>query len=143
MGADDGSLTGGPGLRLNLAGARQKRGITLEEIAQSTKITSRLLQAIEVENFHELPGGIYNTSYLRQYASAIGYDESVLLRYYHAQTEPDQMIEIAPSQSRFARSYSQAGEALRTFLAHFAAWRRKPTRHLAATPYSVPPKPVH
>ena len=142
MGADDGNFTGDLLMRSNLADARQKKGITLEEIAQSTKITSRLLQAIEGGNFHELPGGIYNISYIRQYASAIGYDESVLLRYYHSQTEPDQIIEIAPSQSRFARNYSQAGEALRTVLAHFAAWRRKPTRHLAAS-YSVPPKPLH
>ena len=143
MGADDGNFTGDLLMRSNLADARQKKGITLEEIAQSTKITSRLLQAIEVENFHELPGGIYNTSYLRQYAHAIGYDEEALLRYYDSRTEPDQLVEVAPSQSRFARSYSQAGEALRNCLAHFVAWRREPTRHLAASPYSVPPKPVH
>ena len=62
MGADDGNLTGDLPLRLNLADARQKKGITLEEITQSTKITSRLLQAIEDGNFHELPGGLYSVS---------------------------------------------------------------------------------
>ena len=41
-----------------------------------------LWQAIERGDFAKLPGGIYNTSYIKQYARAIDYDESVLLAVY-------------------------------------------------------------
>ena len=33
--------------------------------------------------FRKLPGGIYNTSYIRQYARAIDYDESAILAVYN------------------------------------------------------------
>ena len=68
---------------LGLATIRHNRGISLEQIAESTKISLRSLQAIERGDFHKLPGGIYNTSYIRQYARAIDYDESAILAVYH------------------------------------------------------------
>src|SRR3989442_438678 len=67
---------------LNLSTHRQKQGISLEQIAEATKISIRFLRAIEAEEFEQLPGGIFNTSYLRQYAAAIGYDEGHLLAHY-------------------------------------------------------------
>ena len=68
---------------LGLATIRRNRGISLEQIAESTKISIRSLDAIERGEFRKLPGGIYNTSYIRQYARAIDYDEAALLAYYH------------------------------------------------------------
>jgi cytoskeletal protein RodZ len=68
---------------LGLTTIRRNRGISLEQIAESTKISIRALEAIEQGEFRKLPGGIYNTSYIRQYARAIDYDESALLAYYH------------------------------------------------------------
>jgi cytoskeletal protein RodZ len=68
---------------LGLATIRRNRGISLEQIAESTKISIRSLAAIEQGEFQKLPGGIYNTSYIRQYARAIDYDESAILSYYH------------------------------------------------------------
>ncbi len=68
---------------LGLTTIRRNRGISLEQIAQSTKISVRSLEAIEAGDFHKLPGGIYNTSYIRQYARAIDYDESAILAVYH------------------------------------------------------------
>ena len=68
---------------LGLATIRHNRGITLQQIADSTKIGVRSLEAIERGEFRKLPGGIYNTSYIRQYARAIDYDESALLAFYY------------------------------------------------------------
>jgi len=68
---------------LGLATIRHNRGLSLEQISQSTKISKRSLQAIEEGEFKKLPGGIYNTSYIRQYARAIEFDESELLAYYN------------------------------------------------------------
>jgi cytoskeletal protein RodZ len=67
---------------LGLSTIRSNRGITLEQIADATKISVRLLTAIEQGEFQKLPGGIYDTSYIRQYARAIDYDESAILAAY-------------------------------------------------------------
>jgi len=74
---------------LGLATIRRNRGITLEQIADSTKISVRLLDAIERGEFRKLPGGIYNTSYIRQYAKAIDYDEAAILSVYHREMHTD------------------------------------------------------
>ena len=67
---------------LGLSKIRRNRGISLEQIAQSTKIGVRALEAIEQGEFGKLPGGIYNTSYIKQYARAIDYDETAILAVY-------------------------------------------------------------
>ncbi len=63
---------------------RSRRGVTLEQIRDCTKIGLFFLQAIENGEFHKLPGGIYSTSYIRQYAQAAGVDENPLLQHYRA-----------------------------------------------------------
>ena len=70
---------------LELATIRKNRGITLEQIASATKIGVRTLEAIERGEFRKLPGGIYDTSYIRQYARAIDYDEDAILAEYRRQ----------------------------------------------------------
>jgi cytoskeleton protein RodZ len=67
---------------LGLAKIRENRGISLEQISSSTKIGVRSLEAIERGDFGKLPGGIYSTSYIRQYARAIDYDEAAILAVY-------------------------------------------------------------
>lgn len=68
---------------LGLATIRRNRGISLNQISESTKISVRSLEAIERGEFRKLPGGIYTTSYIRQYAQAIDYDEAAILAVYH------------------------------------------------------------
>jgi cytoskeleton protein RodZ len=64
---------------------RQTKGISLEQIADLTKLRVSTLKAIEDGDFDALPGGIYNISYIRQYARAIDADESRLLQLYRLQ----------------------------------------------------------
>ena len=60
--------------------AHRLRGlVTLEEIAGVTKISKRFLEAIEDGAYRELPGGLFTTSYIRQYAELIGYDSGEIL----------------------------------------------------------------
>ena len=68
---------------LGLRNWRLSKGIALDSIAQTTKLSIRLLEAIECGDFRKLPGGIYNTNDIRQYARAVGYDERKLLEFYH------------------------------------------------------------
>lgn len=74
--------------KLDLSRSRKRAGISLEEIAEGTKISLRFLRAIEAEEFEKLPGGIFATSYLRQYAAAIGYDEEALVAHYADKMDP-------------------------------------------------------
>ena len=67
---------------LGLATVRRNRGITLQQISETTKIGVRSLEAIETGDFRVLPGGIYATSYIRQYARAIDYPEDNILEIY-------------------------------------------------------------
>jgi len=67
---------------LGLSTVRRNRGITLRQISEATKIGMRALEAIEAGDFRVLPGGIYATSYIRQYARAIDYPEDDILELY-------------------------------------------------------------
>ncbi len=66
----------------SVAAIRNTKGISLEEIAHNTKLKVSTLKAIEDGEFDVLPGGIYNISYIRQYARAIGADEGSLVELY-------------------------------------------------------------
>ena len=58
------------------------RGISLDEIATATKISSRNLRALEDEKFHQLPGGIFNKGFVRAYAKFLGIDEDQMVAEY-------------------------------------------------------------
>ena len=66
----------------DLAAIRKRRGVSLQQIARSTKISVSQLQAIENGQIHKLPGAVYTRNYIRQYARAIDYDEQDLLDHY-------------------------------------------------------------
>jgi len=91
---------------LGLSTIRRNRGITLEQIAEATKISVRLLAAIEQGEFRKLPGGIYDTSYIRQYARAIDYDESAILAAYRLVKGTDQPA--APAARGFFSAFRTA-----------------------------------
>jgi cytoskeleton protein RodZ len=77
---------------------REKRKITLEQISVSTKIGTRMLQALEEDKFNQLPGGIFNKGFVRAYARAIGIDEDqTVAEYLQASGDPPPVpTEIAP-----------------------------------------------
>ena len=61
---------------------REKRKITLEQISVSTKIGTRMLQALEEDNFNQLPGGIFNRGFVRAYSRFLGLDEDQTIADY-------------------------------------------------------------
>ncbi|KYC44244.1 DNA-binding protein [Scytonema hofmannii PCC 7110] len=52
---------------------RLEKGLSLEEMVIVTKISRRLLQAIEEGNLSELPEPVYTQGLIRQYADALGF----------------------------------------------------------------------
>jgi cytoskeleton protein RodZ len=71
---------------LQLEQLRRGTGVSLQAISETTKISTTYLRAIESEEFDKLPGGVFNTNFIRQYAAAIGFPESELLALYQAKT---------------------------------------------------------
>ena len=71
-----------PSFGQKLKSEREKRAITLEQISSSTKIGKRMLQALEEENFNQLPGGIFNKGFVRAYARHVGLDEDQAIADY-------------------------------------------------------------
>lgn len=61
---------------------REKRQITLEQISSSTKIGTRMLQALEEDKFNQLPGGIFNKGFVRAYSRCVGLDEDQTVADY-------------------------------------------------------------
>jgi len=88
---------------LDLPRFRKRAGVSLDDIVQRTKISSRFLRAIEDEQFDQLPGGIFSTSYLRQYAAAIGYDEEALVAYYSQKVNPPAVLAKGPQRENGSR----------------------------------------
>jgi cytoskeletal protein RodZ len=104
--------------RLDPASVRRAKGISLEEIRSSTSISLRFIEAIDVGNFTKLPGGLYSTSYIRQYSKAIGFDESILLERYYDQIKPEPSSEPSPAES--ATGWKRVPETLRNFFQHLS-----------------------
>ena len=73
-------MTSSFGEQLRLA--REARGISLREISEQTRISTRYLEAIEADDYKRLPGGIFNKSFIKAYAKYIGYDEKEALEGY-------------------------------------------------------------
>jgi cytoskeletal protein RodZ len=62
--------------------AREARGIGLREICDQTRISLHYLEAIEANDYKRLPGGVFNRSFIKAYAKAIGYDEREAVEGY-------------------------------------------------------------
>ncbi len=76
---------------------REQRSISLDDIALSTKIGTRMLRALEEEKFEQLPGGIFNKGFVRAYARHVGLDEEQTISDYIAALGKAQPI-AAPVQ---------------------------------------------
>lgn len=86
----------------NLRREREMRGVTLEEIAESTKIGTRMLKALESDQFSDLPGGIFTRNFIRAYAQYLGLDEEhALAEYKRAAGSPsdNDLTRLAPSRT--------------------------------------------
>jgi cytoskeletal protein RodZ len=89
-----------------LAQAREARGISLRELSDQTRIARRYLEAIETDDYKELPGGIFNRSFIKAYAKAVGYNEAEAVSAYteiaraHGET-PDEL----PTSRQSSRIY--------------------------------------
>ena len=67
--------------------ARDAKGLSLDQVAEETRISTRFLRAIEQETFHLLPGGIFNRGFIRTYATQVDLDPDIVVAEYQELTE--------------------------------------------------------
>ncbi len=78
---------------------RTQLGLDIAQIAKETKIGTRLLQAIEAEDFDKLPGGVFRKSFVRQYASALGLQEEEIASDLKQFDVPEELPELPPEEA--------------------------------------------
>ncbi len=62
--------------------ARERRGVSLRQIAGSTKISVASLDALERNDLSRLPGGIFSRAFVRSYALEVGLDPEETVREF-------------------------------------------------------------
>ena len=62
--------------------ARINQGLSIEELQAKTDIQMNLLEAMEADDFDQLPSTFYARSFLRKYAWAVELDERIILDAY-------------------------------------------------------------
>lgn len=109
---------------------REMRGITLEEIADSTKIGTRSLRALEAEDFDKLPGGIFNKGFVRAYARYLGIDEEQAVTDFLAAAGESEQPLPNPNPTEKVAVYRSSNRGWAAVLAlvvlaagGYAAWR--------------------
>ena len=73
---------------VSLKRERELRGISLAEISKATKISVRLLDAIEKDRFEVLPEGVFRKSFIKSYAKYLGMNEEQILHEYDLEVKP-------------------------------------------------------
>ncbi|WP_247953444.1 cytoskeleton protein RodZ [Streptococcus mitis] len=66
--------------------ARTNQGLTLEELHKKTEIQLDMLEAMENDDFDQLPSPFYTRSFLRKYAWAVELDERIVLDAYDSRS---------------------------------------------------------
>src|SRR5947207_4352843 len=83
-----------------LRAARERRGVSLRQIANATKISVGVLEALERNEIARLPGGIFSRAFVRSYAMEVGLDPETTIREFIAQFPNDSVTDGHPGSSR-------------------------------------------
>jgi cytoskeleton protein RodZ len=119
--AKSGSLSPGAKLRV----AREGKGMSLEQVAKETLLTSRYLKALEADDYDTLPGTTFVRGYLRRYAGVVGVSADELVAEFDViwQARTAAAALVADEKPRVAHkpaAYSSSASSRRTFFTRTA-----------------------
>lgn len=80
--------------------ARERRGLSLREISNATKIAMPTLEAIERNDIVRLPGGIFSRGFVRSYAIEVGLEPEVIIQAFMGQFPHDSVTAGHPTTSQ-------------------------------------------
>jgi cytoskeletal protein RodZ len=97
---------------------REMRGVSLEEVSKATRISTRFLEALEKEQWDQLPGGVFRRGFIRSVARFLGLDGDALISEYELQTKGIQHDRVAVKHSsEIPRDYRPAIAAVAIVIA--------------------------
>jgi cytoskeletal protein RodZ len=102
--------------------ARERRGISLRQIAASTKISPAALEALERNDVSKLPGGIFSRAFVRSYAVEVGLNPDETVKEFLEQFDREAPVAVAAparlseEESAFESQQRLAGVVLKLLL---------------------------
>jgi transcriptional regulator with XRE-family HTH domain len=103
---------------------RERRGVTLRQIAEQTKVSVPLLEGLEADDLSRWPAGIYRKAFVRAYAASIGLDADEVVKRFEREHAPEpETLGMAEPQAT-AAAPAQSGEPRGTTPA--PAWAARP-----------------
>lgn len=98
--------------------ARERRGVTLREIAGATKISVGVLEALERNDISKLPGGIFGRAFVRSFATEVGLDPEKTIQEFLAEFPQDSVVAGHPTarQVEDSEAFASERQAVSTFL---------------------------
>lgn len=75
---------------------RESLGLTIEQVAEETKIQKRYIGDMETENFDDMPGKVYEKGFLRTYVNLLGIDLEYAMELYeiHRNGKKEEVEEV-------------------------------------------------
>ena len=91
---------------------RQRRGVSLEEIARTTRVAQRYLESLESDAFEALPSPVFTRGFIRAFCQALGEPPDEALAAYEARetSEPRQPQPVVPARHVSASSRAVESE---------------------------------
>src|SRR5262245_8048857 len=83
-----------------LRDARERKGVSLRQIANQTKISVAALEALERNDISRLPGGIFSRAFVRSYAIEVGLDPETTIQEFIAQFPHDSVTAGHPTSEQ-------------------------------------------
>ena len=103
--------------------ARERRSVSLRQIADSTKISIVALQALERNDIARLPGGIFVRAFVRGYAAEVGLDPEQTVREFLAQCSLEGVADGSPTVSEPAENDAfESQQRMASTLLRLALW---------------------
>ena len=91
---------GASGFGDKLREARERRGLSLRQIANATKISMITLEALERNDIKRLPGGIFSRGVVRSYALEVGLDPETTIDEFMGQFPHDSVTAGHPTTTQ-------------------------------------------
>ena len=104
MGATNSSVSD---FGLRMRHVREQRGVSLRQIAQTTKLSVSALEALERNDISRLPGGIFSRAFVRSYAAEIGADPEETVRDFLSQFPHESVTGVGSSALADAPSHGR------------------------------------
>jgi cytoskeleton protein RodZ len=128
--------------------AREARGLSLRQIAATTRISVAALEALERNDISKLPGGIFSRAFVRSYAVEVGLDPDVTVndyldRFQGEPPPPAPVVQVPEEELAFERRKQQAARvflvalAVMLIVAAVVVYYLLKNRPVTATPQEV------